>query len=224
MKRDASFRSFSPPTHRHRSFAPGGRRVAGRVDRGAVRNRRAGALQLFWLRVGAGAFGGGEIYVFGDAGSALSGPEVLEWNAAPWCGRSTRCPRGRSVLLRQTAFGDQLDSDGRAAWLCRSSSCRTPWRCSCSVGTSTSCWASCSSPAERCAIPSDSPGRQTVRPAAARPALRPGRFPAARRHRRVVPRHLGRGSPDGRDLRLGGNAGPHSYRRLPRCQVQRQPA
>ncbi|MGD0018655.1 MAG: SMI1/KNR4 family protein [Candidatus Limnocylindrales bacterium] len=110
MKRDASFRSFLaayPPI-------PGQTHPVDGVSLAEAIEERFGisvpaALQLFWLRVGAGSFGGGEIYIFGDAGSGLPGPEVLEWNAAPWW-RSVYSPpkQGGPFFFGQTPFGDQL--------------------------------------------------------------------------------------------------------------------
>jgi hypothetical protein len=67
------------------------------------------ALQLFWLRVGAGVFGGGEIYIFGDAACGLPGPEVISWNSAPWWRSVYSTPKdGGPFFFGQTAFGDQL--------------------------------------------------------------------------------------------------------------------
>jgi hypothetical protein len=110
MKRDASYKSFLaayPPT-------PGQARPVDGVSLAEAIEERFGvavpaALQLFWLRVGAGVFGGGEIYIFGDAGSELAGPEVLAWNAASWW-RSVYAPPkdGGPFFFGQTPFGDQL--------------------------------------------------------------------------------------------------------------------
>jgi hypothetical protein len=69
------------------------------------------ALQLFWLRVGAGTFGHGEgeLYVFGDEASGLPAPEIVEWNAAPWWRSIYPEPRdGGPFFYAQTPFGDQL--------------------------------------------------------------------------------------------------------------------
>jgi hypothetical protein len=110
MKRDASFRRFLdayPPI-------PGQTRPVDGVSLAEAVEERLGisvpgALQLFWLRVGAGAFGGGEIYIFGDAGSGLPGPEVLEWNAAPWWRSVYPAPKESGpFFFGQTPFGDQL--------------------------------------------------------------------------------------------------------------------
>ena len=110
MKRDASFKSFLaayPPT-------PGQSRPVDGVTLAEAIEERFGvsvpaALQLFWLRVGAGVFGGGEIYIFGDAGAGLSGPEVLEWNAGPWWRAVYAQPKdGGPFFFGQTPFGDQL--------------------------------------------------------------------------------------------------------------------
>ena len=110
MKRDASFRSFLdayPPT-------PGQTHPVDGVSLGeAIEERFAiavpGTLQLFWLRVGAGVFGGGEIYIFGDAGSEFPGPEVLAWNHAAWWRSVYTSPKaGGPFFFGQTPFGDQL--------------------------------------------------------------------------------------------------------------------
>jgi hypothetical protein len=110
MKRDASFKSFLtayPPT-------PGQTKPVDGVSLAESIEEKfgvpvPGALQLFWLRVGAGVFGGGEIYIYGDAGSDLPGPEVIEWNAATWW-RSVYAPpaKGGPFFFGQTPFGDQL--------------------------------------------------------------------------------------------------------------------
>jgi hypothetical protein len=110
MKPDASYKAFLaayPPT-------PGLTRAVDGVSLAEAIEEQFGiavpaALQLFWLRVGAGVFGGGEIYIYGDAGSGLPGPEVLAWNAAPsW--RSVYPPPkdGGPFFFGQTPFGDQL--------------------------------------------------------------------------------------------------------------------
>jgi hypothetical protein len=110
MKRDASFRPFLaayPPTPGHSHPVDGVSLAESIEERFGI--AVPGALQLFWLRVGAGAFGGGEIYVFGDAGAALPGPEVHEWNAAPWWRSVYPMPKGGGpFFFGQTAFGDQL--------------------------------------------------------------------------------------------------------------------
>ena len=110
MRRNASFRSFLdayPP-------APGQTRPVDGVSLAEAIEERFGvtvpaALQLFWLRVGAGVFGGGEIYIFGDAGSTLPGPEVLAWNGAQWWRSVYAHPKdGGPFFFGQTPFGDQL--------------------------------------------------------------------------------------------------------------------
>lgn len=110
MKLDASFRSFLaayPPT-------PGQTHPIDGVSLAEAIEEQfgvavPGALQLFWLRVGAGAFGGGEIYIFGDAGSSLPGPEILEWNSALWWRSVYSTPKdGGPFFFGQTPFGDQL--------------------------------------------------------------------------------------------------------------------
>lgn len=66
-------------------------------------------LQLFWLQVGAGSFGDGELYFFGDAASELAGPEVIAWNSAEWWRRVYPTPeKGAPFFFAQTAFGAQL--------------------------------------------------------------------------------------------------------------------
>jgi hypothetical protein len=110
MKRDASFKSFLsayPP-------APGLTKPVDGVSLAeAIEEKFAitvpGALQLFWLRVGAGVYGNGEICIYGDPGSGLPGPEVIAWNGAPWW-RSVYAPpaKGGPFFFGQTPFGDQL--------------------------------------------------------------------------------------------------------------------
>jgi hypothetical protein len=66
-------------------------------------------LQLFWLKVGAGTFGHGELYIFGDEESGLPGPQVLAWNAEPfWRSIHAEPRRGGPFFFGQTPFGDQL--------------------------------------------------------------------------------------------------------------------
>ena len=110
MKRDAAFRSFLaayPPV-------PGLTRPVDGVSLAEAIEERFGvavpaALQLFWLRVGAGVFGEGEIYIFGDAECGLPGPEVIAWNAAPhWKSVYATPKNGGPFFFGQTAFGDQL--------------------------------------------------------------------------------------------------------------------
>jgi hypothetical protein len=68
-----------------------------------------GALQFFWLRVGAGVFGDGEIYVFGDERAWLPEPQLMEWNSmAPWRAVYPEPKQGGPFYFAQTAFGDQL--------------------------------------------------------------------------------------------------------------------
>jgi hypothetical protein len=110
MKRDASFRSFlaAYPPVAGQTHAMDGVSLAESIEERfgvAV----PGALQLFWLRVGAGVFGGGEIYIFGDAACGLAGPEVLEWNSAQWWRSVYSAPKeGGPFFFGQTPFGDQL--------------------------------------------------------------------------------------------------------------------
>lgn len=110
MKRNASFRSFLeayPPS-------PGETRPVDGVSLAEAIEEQFGisvpeALQLFWLRVGAGVFGCGEIYLFGDPGSGLPGPEVFAWNSAPWWRAVYSPPKeGGPFFFGQTPFGDQL--------------------------------------------------------------------------------------------------------------------
>jgi hypothetical protein len=110
MKRDASYRSFLaayPP-------APGLTRQVDGVSLAEAIEEKFGvavpeALQLFWLRVGAGVFGDGELYIFGDTACGLPGPEVLAWNAAEWWRSVYAAPNnGGPFFFGQTAFGDQL--------------------------------------------------------------------------------------------------------------------
>jgi hypothetical protein len=110
MTRDSSFKSFLasyPPV-------PGETRAMDGVSLAESVEERFGiavpaALQLFWLRVGAGSFGHGELYVFGDEASGLPAPEIVEWNASPWWRSLYPEPRnGGPLFFAQTPFGDQL--------------------------------------------------------------------------------------------------------------------
>jgi hypothetical protein len=66
-------------------------------------------LVAFWSAVGAGVFGNGELYVFGDAQSGLPGPELLEWNGCVEWRRAFPAPVfGGPIFFAQTAFGNQL--------------------------------------------------------------------------------------------------------------------
>ncbi len=68
-----------------------------------------GALQFFWLRVGAGSFGEGELYVFGDSQSNLPAPDLIGWNeSAPWRPIYAEPRAGGPFYFAQTPFGDQL--------------------------------------------------------------------------------------------------------------------
>ena len=109
-KRDSSFKAFLaayPPV-------PGETRALDGVTLAETIEEKFGiavpeALQLFWLRVGAGSFGNGEIYIFGDEESALPGPQILEWNARPWWRSVYAAPKkGGPFFFGQTPFGDQL--------------------------------------------------------------------------------------------------------------------
>jgi hypothetical protein len=67
------------------------------------------ALRSFWTQVGAGVFGRGMLYVFGDASSGLPGPELLDWNAREWWRHVYPPPaEGGPFFFGQTHFGDQL--------------------------------------------------------------------------------------------------------------------
>ena len=110
MKKDPSFKSFLaayPPV-------PDETRPIDGLSMAEVVEGRFGiavpeTLQLFWLRVGAGTFGHGELYIFGDAKAGLPGPEIVEWNAAPWWRSIYPEPdRGGPFFFGQTPFGDQL--------------------------------------------------------------------------------------------------------------------
>jgi hypothetical protein len=110
MKRDSGFKSFLgayPPV-------PGETRPVDGVSLAETIEERFGiavpdVLQLFWLRVGAGVFGRGELYIFGGAASGLAGPEAVEWNAAPWWRSINPAPAdGGPFFFAQTPFGDQL--------------------------------------------------------------------------------------------------------------------
>jgi hypothetical protein len=110
MKRDASFRSFLaayPPAAGLTQPVDGVSLAEAIEDRFGV--AVPAALQLFWLRVGAGVFGDGELYIYGDVACGLPGPEVISWNAASWW-RSVNAPAngGGPFYFGQTAFGDQL--------------------------------------------------------------------------------------------------------------------
>lgn len=110
MKRNATFAPFLaayPPS-------PGLTRPVDGVSLAEAIEERFGiavpeALQLFWLRVGAGVFGDGELYLFGEAGCNLPGPEVIAWNEALWWRSVYVSPKdGGPFFFGQTAFGDQL--------------------------------------------------------------------------------------------------------------------
>ena len=67
------------------------------------------ALRDFWSRFGVGSFGEGEIFIYGEPDTGLSGPHLAAWNAAPW--RQGVWPRpedGGPFFFGATAFGDQL--------------------------------------------------------------------------------------------------------------------
>jgi hypothetical protein len=110
MKRDASFRSFLA------AYPPASgltRQVDGVSLAEAIEDCFGidvpGTLQFFWLRVGAGVFGNGELYVFGDAAASLPGPEVISWNSsAPWRPLCPAPDKGGPFYFAQTPFGDQL--------------------------------------------------------------------------------------------------------------------
>jgi hypothetical protein len=110
MKRDLTFRSFMaayPPVE-------GMTRQLDGVSLAEVIEERfgidvPGTLQFFWLRVGAGAFGDSELFVFGDDEAGLPGPRLLEWNAAaPWLAVYPEPSKGGPFYFAQTPFGDQL--------------------------------------------------------------------------------------------------------------------
>jgi hypothetical protein len=110
MKRDLTFRSFLaayPPV------AGMTRQLDGVSLAEAIEERFGidvpGALQFFWLRVGAGAFGDNELYIFGDDTAGLPGPTILEWNSvAPWRPLYPEPSDGGPFYFAQTPFGDQL--------------------------------------------------------------------------------------------------------------------
>jgi hypothetical protein len=80
-----------------------------RQAQGEFRVPIPGELVAFWNTVGAGVFGNGELYVFGDAKSGLPGPELLEWNGCVEWRRAFPLPVfGGPVFFAQTAFGNQL--------------------------------------------------------------------------------------------------------------------
>jgi hypothetical protein len=110
MSRDLTFRSFLdayPPT---KGLT---RPLDGVSVAEAVEERFGidvpGALQFFWLRVGAGMFGDGELYIFGDESAWLPEPQLIQWNAlAPWRPVYPEPRKGGPFYFAQTAFGDQL--------------------------------------------------------------------------------------------------------------------
>ena len=110
MKRDTSFKAFLsayPPVSEQTRPIDGVTLAENIEEKFGI--QVPSSLQLFWLRVGAGFFGGGEIYLFGDADSGLPGPEIVAWNAKPWW-RSVYAPpkKGGPFFFGQTPFGDQL--------------------------------------------------------------------------------------------------------------------
>lgn len=110
MKRDHSFRSFLaayPPVEGMTRQLDGVSLAEAIEERFSV--DVPGALQFFWLRVGAGAFGDGELYIFGDEAAGLPEPRLLEWNAAAlWRPVYPEPKKGGPFYFAQTPFGDQL--------------------------------------------------------------------------------------------------------------------
>ena len=110
MKSDASFKSFLaayPPVPDQTQPIDGVSLAEAVEERFGI--AVPGVLQLFWLRAGAGVFGGGELYIFGDLASGLPGPEIIEWNASPWWRSVYAAPgKGGPFFFGQTPFGDQL--------------------------------------------------------------------------------------------------------------------
>ena len=110
VKRDASFRSFLaayPPVPDLTRKLDGVSLAEAIEERFGV--QVPGALQLFWLRVGAGVYGAGELCFFGDVASGLPGPEILAWNQeALWRPVSPAPGEGGPFYFAQTPFGDQL--------------------------------------------------------------------------------------------------------------------
>jgi hypothetical protein len=89
------------------------RKLNGPAIAEAIRNRFGvdvpETLRSFWTEVGAGVFGKGMLYVFGDATSGLPGPELLEWNAKEWWTHVYPRPAdGGPLFFAQTSFGGQL--------------------------------------------------------------------------------------------------------------------
>jgi hypothetical protein len=110
MKRDLTFRSFldAYPPVKGLTRPLDGVSVAEKVEE-MFGIDVPGALQFFWLRVGAGMFGDGELYVFGDESSLIPEPELLQWNTlAPWRPIYPEPRKGGPFYFAQTAFGDQL--------------------------------------------------------------------------------------------------------------------
>ena len=67
------------------------------------------AVQMFWLQVGAGSFGEGELFFFGDSSAQLPAPEIISWNSASWWRRVYPPPdNGGPFFIGQTPFGAQL--------------------------------------------------------------------------------------------------------------------
>jgi hypothetical protein len=110
MTRDLTFRSFleAYPPVKGLTRPLDGVSVAEKVEE-KFGIDVPGALQFFWLRVGAGLFGDGEIYVFGDESTLMPDPELMRWNAlAPWRSLYPEPREGGPFYFAQTAFGDQL--------------------------------------------------------------------------------------------------------------------